>query len=167
MLLDAIKISIPTFSVKNISDYYLSKQDQKILNRLAISYSEENQPDKAVEIMYELKHNYDKHCIDSEEMGLYYPAIIYSLARFLGEADRLEESLEICDIGFNVCKETRSLYRLPFILCLKAANLGWLGRKDESMKLFAQIVNMMELYEMHDDIIAVKRQMKEVLGVDM
>ena len=167
MLMNAIKTTIPKFNVKNISDYYLTKQDQQVLNMLAICYSDEEQHDKAVEIMYELKHNYDKHCIDNNEMGDCYPAIVYNLSRFLAEADRYHEAIEVCDIGLKVCKETRSLYRLPVILGIKAACLGWIGKIEESKKLFSQIISTLELFEMHDDVIAAKQQAKIALGIDM
>ncbi|MCL2572128.1 MAG: helix-turn-helix transcriptional regulator [Defluviitaleaceae bacterium] len=167
ILSDAIKITIPTFNIKNIRDYYLSKQDRTIISRLAVSYSEEGKTDKAVDIMYELKLNFDNHCIDNDEMGREYPTIIMNLARYLGEDDRLNEAIEVCDVGIKVCIKNHNLYRLPFILWLKAATLGWLGKAEESKKLFTQIVTVMELFEMHDHLIGLKEQAKVVLGIDL
>jgi len=59
------------------------------------------------------------------------------------------------------------LYRLPIILGIKAACLGWIGEIEESKKMFGQIINTLELFEMHDDVIAAKQQAKLALGIDM
>jgi len=167
MLLDAIKMTIPIFDVKNIGDYYLSKQDQQIINMLAISYDEEQQHDKAIEIMYGLKHNYDMHCIDIREMGDHYPALIYSLAKFLLAAGKPNEAIELCEVALKVGKETRSLHRLPYIMGMKATGLAALGKIEESKRLFLQIINAFELFEMHDEVIMVKEYAKETLGIDL
>ena len=167
ILMDAIKISIPQFDEQHIEDYHLSKQDIKIINLLTIIYQDEGESDKAIDMLYGLKHNYDKHCIDKVELGRNYSTIIHNLVIQLYYADRNEEAIELCDIGSKVCKDTRSLYNLPLITLVKAYCLQELGEEAESIRLARQTYHtfdMFGLYQLRDQA---KAFAKDTFGIDL
>ena len=166
MLLEAIKITIPTFNIKNIPDYYLSKQDRLIINRMTMLYIAVLDSATAIDILYGLKRNFDNHCLDRDEMGRDYPNVIYNLAIYLYMADRLDEAIEICDAGFKVCKETHSLYRLPLILGIKASCLALLGKTEESKQMFTKIIHTLELFDF-PDLVANARDQAKILGIKL
>jgi len=167
MLSEALKINIADYKAKDIPRYYLTMQDRKLLALLATTYSDENRHKDAADIMFGLKQNLDNHCIDKAELGRYYPWVTYTLAKYLLEDCRYEEVIENCDAGLKACKDTRSMYHYPHIAYMKATALGWLGRVEESEGLYLQVINALELFEMHDDIDGVRRMMKTVLGKEL
>ena len=135
-LKEAARFNIPSFNEKKIPDYFLSRQDLRIINMMAIIYHEEGELDKAIEIMFALKENFDNKSICKNHRGKHLPLIFYHLTKYLNMAGRHEEVIKLCDIGIKVCRDTGFLYQLPSITVNKADSLFQLGNKEESEKLF-------------------------------
>ena len=137
-LKEAARFNIPSFDEKKIPDYFLSRQDLRIINMMAIIYHEEGELDKAIEIMLALKENFDRKSICKNHRGKNYPLIIYNLTKYLNMLDRHKEVIELCDTGIEVCRYTGFHYQLPTIAANKASSLFKLGFKEESEELFRQ-----------------------------
>lgn len=168
MALKAIKISIPGYNERFIEDYYLSRVDLLILTLITALYNAEDNHDKAIEILYGLKRNFDKHCIDKTEMGRRYPVTITNLAYLLThKAKRYEEAIEVCDSGRKVCIETGRIFFLPLITGHKAICLCRLGNKEEGVRLLRQAYHSCDLIEMYTERDALKNFAKEELGLDL
>ena len=168
MALKAIKISIPEYNERFIGDYYLSRVDLLILTLITALYNEEGNHDKAIEILYGLKHNFDKHCIDKAEMGRRYPVTITNLAYLLThKAKKYEEAIEVCESGRKVCIETGRIFFLPVIVGHKAICLCMLGDKEEGIRLLRQAYHSCDLIEMYPERDALKDFAKEELDIDL
>ena len=90
---------------------------------MATQYFSIGEEERAVEILYGLKKNVEARCVDKIERGLRYPSIIYNLTKILGEMDKDEEALPLCDEGIEVCIDTSSLRLLPNITYNKVHSL--------------------------------------------
>ncbi|MDR2166951.1 MAG: helix-turn-helix transcriptional regulator [Clostridiales bacterium] len=170
MLVEALKITIPEYSTKYIEDYFLSKQDHRVLNMMAVIYRGEGDVDKALDIWYRLKRNYEKHCICKVEMGRKYPSLALNLASTLYKAQRREEAIEICDKGIESCKDTDFFRHLPVIIYVKAMCLYELGQKEESIKLLRQAYHMSEAMGIEDAVDVVMdfiRQVELAEGIEI
>ena len=167
MLLAAIKISIPEFNEEQFEDYHLSKQDMQIINLLAVLYSDKGEDDKSLEMYYSMKRNLDKNCIDNVEMGRSYPTIIYNLAIQLFYLHRYEESIELCDVGIKVCKDTRALVCLPMINLVKACCLKGIGETFECERLLRQVYHTCDMFDSHDGKNIAKAFAKEELDIEL
>ena len=164
MLLEALKISIPEYCERYIEDYYLSKQDLRIINLIAAVYSNNERFDEAVNIWYPLKNNIDKHCIDKNLLGSYYPNIIYNLSRALYLLNRHDEVVKLCDKGMQVCRDTQYLFYLPFIAYNKALSLCELGDKESSEKICWEVYHTLGLYQRYDERELIKNIYPNVKG---
>ena len=139
MLMDAIKISIPKYSDKDIEDYHLSSQEARIINLTAKVYFDSGHKDDAINLLSGLKSNFDKHCIDKQAMGTLYPSVVYNLAAFLCKVGRFEECIKACDNAIEVCKQTEYYRTMPLIVGYKADCLRNLGAKEEHERLVKQV----------------------------
>jgi transcriptional regulator with XRE-family HTH domain len=165
MMLRAIKMTIPEYNENYIKDYYLSRQDRRILNIMAVLYRDEGNLDNAINIWSHLKINFENHCIDKNQMGRNYPNTILNLADCLYRAKRFAESIEICGAGEKVCKDTGFLRHLPLIIAVKAMCLCESGNKKDGGKLLRQVYHTCELFGIKDASDIVKRYLERELGL--
>jgi len=149
-LTEALHISLPHFDVAKLDSYYLTRADVKIINLQSILYHEEGDYEAAINLRYGLKHNIEKNCIDTDELGRSYPNIAYNLANSLYKTKRYSESLAACDDGIQTSLKTRALYFLPMMTFLKAINLLNLGETDAGKKLIPQAYYGMKMYGQDD-----------------
>jgi len=146
MLIDAIKISIPEYKESNIADYYLTKSDMSILNVISNVLHNAGRFDDATKLLYRLKTNIEKHCIDDLAKGNSYPPTMNNLANNLHEAKRYEEAISICDAASEVCIETRCMYSLPTLATIKSKCLYELGRIEECEQVTRQAYHAWGLF---------------------
>ena len=166
VLLEAIKINIPTFSYKYIEDYFISNIDFRIINMMAILHDEYGQSDKAINLMMALKSNVDKHSVDKAHKGKLYPAIIYNLTKYLGMAGRYRDAVELCDEGIKVCIETGWLVDLPEIIYNKACCLYDLGEKEECEKLLTMVYYTCLAYKKYETSEMIKGHAQNRMDID-
>ena len=162
----AIRITIPHFSLQYLDEYHLSDVEQKICGAMANAHAIARRYDKAIEIMYALKNNFDNNCIDRDLWGKQYPTIIYYLTRFLCLAERWQEALELCDIGRQAAASGYTAL-LPQVVLNKAYCLNALGDKAGSEQIFRNVYHTYLLYEMPGNAEMVKRDAKKYLDVDL
>ena len=150
LLTEAIQITIPSYDETRIDEYYLSRNELKIITMLAIAYEDAGDSETHIEIFYALKRNYDKFCVDKDEMGRTYTMIMYSLGRALHMVKRYKESLEACEIGIKTCHSTKYLFYLPLMAGIMSQCYCALGDKEKCIKLFKQAYYTLHMYGLHD-----------------
>ena len=150
LLTKAIQITIPSYDETRIDEYYLSRNELKIITMLSIAYEDAGDRETHIEIFYALKRNYDKYCVDKDEMGRTYTMIMFSLGRALHMVKRYEESLEACEIGIKTCHSTKYLFYLPVIAGMMAQSYYELGDKENYAKLYKQAYYTCLLFDYPD-----------------
>lgn len=164
---EAIKITTPKFKEEDISKYFLTKIDTAIVNAFAIVYGEEGQLDKAVNILYELKKNFESRFIDNESKGRHYPMVIENLVRYLTRAKKYKEAIEVSDIGIKFCIEGSHMRLLPRIIVNKAMCLYEIGGdKEECKKLLRQAYYNYEMRGQFDSMEYIKSYIREKSDID-
>jgi len=167
MLHDVIKLTIPTFSEKYIEDYFLTAQEMRIINMMAVNYYHAGHLNNAIKIMYSLKNNFDKNCIDNNYKGKHYPLIIYNLTDYLVKAKRYNEATKICEIGKQLCIDTGFLFYLPLIIMNKVICLYEIGDIESSKKQIYQAYYCCESFSMFEDKEKIKSYAKEKLRIKL
>ena len=165
ILKEAIELTIPDFTLNKISEYHLSKQEMKIITNIAAYYFYNDQIDIAILIMDALKENFDKNCIDKDYLGKHYPYIIDNLTYYLSVNENYLETIELCDIGIEVCKNTGYLYHLPHIFLTKAICLCALGEIEEGGKMMKLAYYGHEMYGQTSEAIEIKEYAKDEYGI--
>ena len=166
LLIDAIKITIPTFAIDKISEYFLSKQEITIINKIAKCYRDNEQLDVSISILTALKENFDnKKYLDKDFKGKYYSFILNSLAFYLSHAEKHNEAIEICDKGIEVCRSTGYLFRLPHFIFDKAVSLYALDSKEEAERLMKMAYNGFLMYDQSKSALEAKEFALEKFGI--
>jgi len=150
MLMEAMKISIPEYNEKDIDNYYLSKQDVRIINLTAMVYRDNGRLDDGINVLTLLKKNFEETNIDKESKGEYYASVVYALATLLTYANKYEEALKMCDRAAEICKETGIFRLLPLITAYKVHCLNYLGIKDECSELLKQSYYASKMFGYHN-----------------
>jgi len=90
------------------------------LNNIAVCYGNSGQLEKAISLLKKLKQHYDNHMVNQEEILRTQLLVLYNYSKYLGNADRLDECIEICDFGIRVSRESRRCNRLDYFFYNKA-----------------------------------------------
>ena len=76
--------------------------------------------EKSIRILYYLKRYYEDHIITPEEVLRTQPMILYNLSKYLGQAGRYDECIEICNLGIRIARETGRCSTLSKLLFNRA-----------------------------------------------
>jgi len=162
MLQEAIKVSIPEYDERRIEEYYLSKQDLRIISSMTLVYRDNGNLEKGIEILDRLKNNIEKQCA----WGKYYAGVTHNLARFLYWAGRYEEASQMCDQAIAICRETGVFRLLPFIAGYKANCLFRLGKTEESERMHRLAFYTAEAFGKYGWCEMVQQSAKDNFGAD-
>ncbi|MCL2322021.1 MAG: helix-turn-helix domain-containing protein [Oscillospiraceae bacterium] len=160
----ALKITIPTYLDKYIPEYYLSDQEARLINILAITYSEENL-EKTIKLLEDLKESLDSKRVDEKQKSRILTLILYNLSKYYSLAKKYLEAVKICNYGMNICKETGIYTNFPGIIYNKAYCLFELGYKGEYEHLIYQAYYMFDAMERDKEKDIIKNYAKEHMGI--
>jgi len=166
MLHEAIKVSIPGYDELRIEEYYLSKQDLRLINTTTLVYRDNGNLEKGIEILVRLKNNIEKQCIDKTARGKYYASVTHNLAQFLYWAKRYEEASQMCDQAIAICRETGVFRLLPFIAGYKANCLCRFGKMEESERMHRLAFYTAEAFGKYGWCEMVQKSAKDNFGAD-
>jgi len=133
LLYESIKITIPSFNLEELDEYYLSVVELRIVNMLAVQYHRRNEHDRAIELYIAISKGLERE-IDPNQRGGRYPTIVSSLAKILIEKSRFKEAIEYCDLGIKTSIETTRLHLVPTLLYHKADALYQSGNAEEAQE---------------------------------
>ena len=167
MLLEAIKITMPKYKEEDINEYWLSRQETAIIESIAATYALMNQRDKAIELQYRIKDNFENRYMDVESRQSRYMPIIYNLTVDLGLSGRHSEALELCNDGIEACKRFSAYRFLPLISFNKACSLLELGDLEACKALLVETYFSFKLQERFDNVEKMEGYVKEKFGITL
>lgn len=118
-LLTALQLTCPKFNQKELP-IILSYEEIILVNDIAVYQAESGQLDSGISLLYQLKMNYERHMVNQEETLRTQLMVLYNLSKYLGNAERYDECIEICDLGIRISRETRKCTQLDKLLYNKA-----------------------------------------------
>ena len=114
-----------------------------ILINIASNYAG-NENNRAMEILFGLKHYMDTHVLDRQERIKKYQVIIYNLSVILIEEMRYDEAIELCDLGIRNSKENNRLNLFPYFLVNKGFALLEKGEREQAERQLQKGYHMWE-----------------------
>ena len=165
VLTDALTLPHTEDLGEQIETYFLTQVDFRMFNMMAILHYKLGDPEKAIKILYGLKKNVEKRCIDKIERGRRYPAIIANLTKYLEETGQHKEVIKICAEGRAVCLETQYLELLPNIVVSEACSRHAIGDIETSADLLCSAYHTLKLYERYHEANQIKNYAKDELGI--
>lgn len=127
-----LQMTKPGYTAKGLTPKgLLTYTEIIILINIANSYVEQDR-EKALEILFDLKNYMDTHVLDGQERIKKYQLIILNLSDILIDEKRFDEAIEMCDIGVEDCKENNRLRLFPFFLAYKGFALLGKGKQEQA-----------------------------------
>ena len=138
LLFEAIKMTIPNFDIDEIGSHWYSLEEMKIINHIALVYSENKQQREAVDIYYQLlKFIKRKLVIHSDNVALAI-LVSYNYCLTLSQMQRYDDAFEIAHWGWNKCIEWSRSGPLGGLLFVIGKCLYYTGKIEESKDYFIQ-----------------------------
>lgn len=116
MLIEAIRLTSPRFDLEELGSCLYSSDEVIIISKIAIHHAYCGQRRKAIDIYGQLLRLVQKRTPNHNQL----PLIAYNYALYLAEDNRLEEALEISEIGRQICIRQGYYYMLPGLLHIEA-----------------------------------------------
>lgn len=153
MLIQALELTCPGITMENMCSFLLSENEAKIINQIAITYSEEGNRRQAIEIYRQLIRYVQSHFAGCEIGQVMLPLTAYNYSKVLGLERRYEEAIEIAELGRQCCVKYNKCRMLGGLLLNIAYCLHQLGDDEKSQKL---LLNSYYAYLIMEDFASCK-----------
>lgn len=101
LLFSAIHMTIPNFDIDEIGSHWYSLDELKIINQIAVVYSDNNQDRKAIDIYYQLMKHIKKHLTINFDNVSIAILIAYNYSRILCRKKQYEDAYEMAEWGMQ------------------------------------------------------------------
>ena len=169
MLLEALQISCPGIDPEHLQGHLLGEEEGKLLNQIAITYSESDERRRAIEIYRQLMDYLQTHQVGTETGAALLPLVAYNYSRLLGRERRYEECIEVAEIGRQCCVSQNRCELLGGLLLNIAYSLHQLGgneNNEKSKELLVQSYYVNKAMEKESSCLVVKNYAKENFNLD-
>lgn len=167
MLIQALELTCPGITMENVGSFLLSEDEAKIINQIAITYSEEGNRRQAIEIYRQLIRYVQSHFVGCEVGQVMLPLTAYNYSRLLGQERRYEEAIEIAELGRQCCVKYNKCRFLGGLLFNIAYCLHDLGKDVESMELMIQSYYVNKAMDRTRSCEVVRKYAKETLKLEI
>ena len=165
MLIHALELTCPGISMENMGSFLLGEDEAKIINQIAITYSEEGNRRQAIEIYRQLIRYVQSHFAGCEIGQVLLPLTAYNYSKVLGMEGRYEEAIEIAELGRQWCVKYNKCRMLGGLLLNIACCLHELGNDEKSKKLLLNSYYAYLLMENFTSCKVVQEYAEENLGM--
>lgn len=138
MLLEALQISCPGIDPEHLQGHLLGEEEGKLLNQIAITYSESGERRRAIEIYRQLMDYIQTHQVSTDTGAVLLPLVAYNYSRLLGRERRYEECIEVAEIGRQCCVMYGRCKMLGGLLLNIAYSLHELGDDEKAKELLIE-----------------------------
>jgi transcriptional regulator with XRE-family HTH domain len=135
---EAIQISIPNYNPKFVHTYLLGSDDHEIIANMALILFETGEREQSIEIMQRLAENVRNRIFDTHDKTRSLTFVLYNLSRYLGQTERYQEALDVCNEAIEAGEKNRVYEHLPQTKFNKAYCLYYLSQTDGIKDLLYQ-----------------------------
>ena len=167
MLLRAIELTHPHFSLDNIGKCLLGIDEIKTINQIAITYSDAGDRRYAIHIYRQLFEYPRSRFYNTEAEVSVLTMLAYNYSRLLGQERRYEECLEYAQMGYEVCIKYNKARMLGGLLINMACALHELGQDEESIVKVKDSYHAYRLMQRFPEAENVKKYAKETFGLEL
>lgn len=153
--------------MENLDSFLLGEDEAKIINQIAITYSEEGDRRQAIEIYRQLIRYVQSHFVGCEIGQVMLPMTAYNYSTLLGREHRYEEAIEIAELGRRCCVRYNKCRFLGGLLLNIACCLHELGEDEKSRELLIDSYYTSKAMERVKSCEVIKQYAKENLGIEV
>ena len=167
MLLQAIRLTCPSFDPEDISRGLYTSREIKIINQLALVHVYAGEHMEAIEIYSQLYKYIRKHYRLIPPTTAHFPMIAFNYARELGLIGQYEKSIEIAQEGRRACLDHGNYLQLPCLLSIFAECYYRLGDIEKSKDYYYQTYYMTKAIGDTYNAEITRNEAKSYLGIDL
>lgn len=166
MLLEAIRLTVPRFDVKNIPDFQYSMAEIVIINQISLTYARSGDRKKAISIFRRLLQYIEKYNQDLDKYPRQFCLIAHNCAADLGLEKQHAESIKLAEKGQRVSVQKGDYQFLPGFLAIQAECYFFLGNLEKSKQFYSQAYYLYEILGDDANRALIAQEMKERLGLE-
>lgn len=167
MLLRAIELTHPHFSLDNIGKCLLGIDEIKTINQIAITYSEAGDRRYAIHIYRQLFEYPRSRFYNTEAEVSVLTMLAYNYSTLLGRERRYEECIEYAQMGYEACIKYNKARMLGGLLLNWGYALQKLGQEEESKSKIKDSYHAYRLMQRFPEAENVKKYAKETFNLDL
>lgn len=167
MLLRAIELTHPHFSLDNIGKCLLGIDEIKTINQIAITYSEAGDRRYAIHIYRQLFEYPRSRFYNTEAEVSVLTMLAYNYSTLLGRERRYEECIEYAQMGYEACIKYNKARMLGGLLLNWGYALQKLGQEEESKSKIKDSYHAYRLMQRFPEAENVKKYAKETFGLEL
>lgn len=160
MLLEALQISCPGIDPEHLQGHLLGEEEGKLLNQIAITYSESGERRRAIEIYRQLMDYIQTHQVGTDTGAVLLPLVTYNYSCLLGRERRYEECIEVAEIGRQCCIMYNKCKMLGGLIFNIACCCHDLGQDEKCKELLVQSYYVHKAMERNSSCEVVKNYAK-------
>lgn len=167
MLLRAIELTHPHFSLDNIGKCLLGIDEIKTINQIAITYSDAGDRRYAIHIYRQLFEYPRSRFYNTEAEVSVVTMLAYNYSTLLGRERRYEECIEYAQMGYEACIKYNKARMLGGLLLNWGHALQKLGQEEESKSKIKDSYHAYRLMQRFPEAENVKKYAKETFGLEL
>lgn len=138
LLLEAIRMTVPKFSLNKIGSFLYCLDEIKVINQIAGVFTRRGQHAEAAEIYGQLLSYLQNHCQNVLQYKGHLPMIAHNYARVLNLCGQNEKALEVAELARQACIDFKNYQFMPRILHVMAVTYHDMGLHRESRRSYRQ-----------------------------
>ena len=135
---DALKITQPGFDISKIDSELFDYDEVKLINHIAIAYSDLGEHDEALNIWKQLLINLERRFDKIVPVRTQQTLILVGYSRELGITGKYAEAIEYAQQGVDICLKYGVYQNLPALLMILAECFYQVGYTEKSKELFTE-----------------------------
>lgn len=167
ILLEAIRLTIPSFGLKQISSFRYTMEEAKLINQIAATYAQGEDWESALSIYRQLFTYLRDNMPHSSRCAGQQAMVAANYARELAVCERYEEAAAVAEEGRQVCVSYGRYQYLPVLLALLANCHAHLGNKEKSRKLYERTYALYDEFGEEKNLVYLRQDAMDTLGIDI
>ncbi|MCL2189374.1 MAG: helix-turn-helix transcriptional regulator [Defluviitaleaceae bacterium] len=140
LAMECLSLTRDDFDINKIPEYFLSLDELMTLNMVALAYADIEGINKAIEIWFKLKENYEKQFNIGVHETPRYRELVLNICVALRNAERYEECLTLAEEGLKNALTHHEMRTHLIFYRQKAWCLMKLGREEEGREWYKKFI---------------------------
>lgn len=166
ILLEAIRLTCPSFDLDEIGDGLYTTDEIKIINQLALVYVYAGEHMDAIGIYSQLYKYIRKHFHNIPPTRAHFCMVTFNYARELGVVGQYKKAIEIAEEGRRVCLDYGHYLSLPGLLNVLAESYHFLGDDTKSKDYYYQTYYLGKVVGDEHNLQIIRDDVMKYLGID-
>lgn len=166
MLFEAIRLTSPNFDIDAICDGLYSVDEVKVINQIALIYSQLEQREKAIDIYRQLLAYIENHFQNTGQFGSLFSLVAFNYARELDLVGRYTEAIKVSEINWKACVQYESYYYLPSTIAIIAECYHFLNQDEKSKAYYRQAFYLFKAIDNKRSLRIITDEAKKYFGDD-